>query len=238
MNIANCRLLIADCRNPGGRRLARINAPRRGPGAPAARRVSNWQSAIGNRQSHAAFTLLEILVVVAIMAIVMTIGIPFMRTAIDSPKGMKGAIKAIDDACKVARAFAILQQTTTELRIHDDGTIEMSVVGDGGASRQSYSGAPAGQPSGSEERRSSKGSTQGGGPWKLPDGVGIEAILANGLDVTDLEVARVQFRANGTCDELQLVLYQPESGTKRMVWLDVVTATVDFETDERKFKIQ
>lgn len=185
---------------------------------------------------RSAFTLLELLVVVAIMAIVMTIGIPFMRTAIDSPKGMKGAFKAIDDACKAARAFAILQQTTTEIRIHDSGTIEMSVVGDGSASRQSCSGAPAGESS--EEGRSGKGSSQGGGPWKLPEGVGIEAILANGQDVTDLEVARVQFRANGTCDELQIVLYQPDTGVKRMVWLDVVTATVDFETDERRFKLQ
>ena len=185
-----------------------------------------------------AFTLLEILVVVAIMAIVMTIGIPFVRTAIDSPKGMKGAIKAIGDACKDARAMAILQQTTTELRIHADGSIEFSAVGNTGASRQSERGGLANEQWRTEERASNKGSGQGAGPRKLPEGVGIEAILANGQDVTDLEVARIQFFANGTCDELQLVLYHPESGQRRQVWLDVVTATVDFETDQSRFKIQ
>ncbi len=185
-----------------------------------------------------AFTLLELLVVVAIMAIVMTIAIPFVRTAIDSPKGMKGAIKAIADACKDARAMAILQQTTTELRIHADGSIEFSPVGNTGASRQLGRGGSADEQWRTEDRTSNKGSGQGAGPRKLPEGVGIEAILANGQDVTELEFARIQFFANGTCDELQLVLYEPESGKRRQVWLDVVTATVDFETDETKFKVQ
>ena len=184
-----------------------------------------------------AFTLLELLVVVAIMAIVMTIGIPFMRTAIDSPKGMKGAIKAITDACKDARAMAILQQTTAELRIHADGSIDICAVGGSGASRQFERGGLA-DDHWRTEAPPNRRSGQGAGPRKLPEGVGIEAILANGQDVTELEVARIQFFANGTCDELQLVLYQPETGQRRQLWLDVVTATVDFETDTSKFKVQ
>ena len=172
------------------------------------------------------------------MAIVMTIGIPFLRTAVDSPTGMKGAFKVIDDACKDARALAILQQTTTELRIRDDGSLEISTVGAKSSFRSSESGDLANEQSHTVERAANKGSGHGVGPRKLPEGVGIEAILANGQDVTDLEVARIQFFANGTCDELQLVLYHPESGQRRQVWLDVVTATVDFETDQSRFKIQ
>jgi hypothetical protein len=77
-----------------------------------------------------------------------------------------------------------------------------------------------------------------GGPRKLPEGVGIEAILANGEDVTELDMARVQFRANGTCDELQMVLTYPANNERRQVWLDVVTAVLDFESDPSKFKMR
>lgn len=186
-----------------------------------------------------AFTLLEIMVVVAIMAIVLTVSIPFIRTAIDSPTGMRGAFKAIEDACRDARAMAILQQTTTELRIRDDGTLEVGAVGTGGSSSRLESHNLAGEEWRMPDRAPSKPSgVPSTGPRKLPEGVGIEAILANGQDVTDLEVARIQFFPNGTCDELQIVLSHPESGEKRQVWVDVVTATVEFETDQYKFKVQ
>ena len=62
------------------------------------------------------------------MAIVMTISVPFVRTAIDSPSGMKGAFKVLDDTCKAARAMAILQQTTVELRIQSDGSLQIVPV--------------------------------------------------------------------------------------------------------------
>jgi len=185
-----------------------------------------------------AFTLLELLVVVAIMAIVMTVSVPFVRTAIDSPKGMKGAFKLFDDACKDARAMAILQQTTVELQIRDDETLQIVPVGRGKTSSRLESKDVAGEEWRMADREPSKSGVPKAGPRKLPEGVDITMILANGQDVTDLGVARVQFFANGTCDELQLVLKDAESGKQRQVWLDVVTATLDFETDEHKFKVQ
>ena len=184
-----------------------------------------------------AFSLLELLVVVAIMAIVMTVGIPFIRTAVDTPSGMKGAFKAIDDACQAARAYAILQQTTTELRITSEGSLEISAVGTKSSDRSSQTSETAEQGQ-TAERASNKAIGKGSGPRKIPEGVGIEAILANGQDVTDEGEARIRFFPNGTSDELQLVLSHPESGQKRQVWLDMVTGTVDFETDPHKFKLQ
>jgi prepilin-type N-terminal cleavage/methylation domain-containing protein len=201
---------------------------------PEARRATrNTQHA--TRSS--AFSLLELLVVVAIMAIVMTVGIPFIRTAVDTPRGMKGAFKALDDACQAARAYAILQQTTTELRITSEGSIEINAVGTKGSDRSSPTAERADQEH-TAERASKKAIGKGGGPRKLPEGVGIEAILANGQDVTDEGEARIRFFSNGTSDELQLVLSHPESGQKRQVWLDMVTGTLDFETDPHKFKLQ
>lgn len=176
----------------------------------------------------AAFTLVEVMVVVAIMAIVLTLSVPFLRNAVDTPKGMSGAFKILDEACREARAIAILQQTTSELRIRGDGTIEVSGVGGGGRGQAAGEGRGVGPAAGGTPA----------GPRKLPEGVGIEAILANGEDVTDLDAARVQFRANGTCDELQLVLQYPANNERRQVWLDVVTSVLDFESDPSKFKMR
>ncbi|MFM1770780.1 MAG: hypothetical protein RJA22_3309 [Verrucomicrobiota bacterium] len=181
------------------------------------------------RAPVAAFTLVEVMVVVAIMAIVMTVSVPFLRNAIDTPKGMNGAFKILDEACREARAIAILQQTTSELRIRGDGTLEVSATGGGGGAR-----------AGAGEARGAAPSSGGpaGGPRKLPEGVGIEAILANGEDVTELDMARVVFRSNGTCDELQMVLNYPANNERRQVWLDVVTSVLDFESDPAKFKMR
>ena len=134
--------------------------------------------------------------------------------------------------------MAILQQTMTELQIQGDGTLQVSAVG------SAISSGPgrleSRDLSGKEWRMPDRGTTHGvktSGTKKLPEGVGIEAILANGEDVTELDVARVRFFPNGTCDELQIVLFYPEKNERRMVWLDVVTAVADFETDASKFKL-
>jgi len=164
------------------------------------------------------------------MAIVMTISVPFVRTAIDTPKGMKGAFKVFDDACKDARAMAILQQTTVELQIRSDESLQIVPVGSASSSRLEGRNVA--------DRETSNRGVPKAGPRKLPEGVDITMILANGQDLTDMGEARIQFFANGTCDELQLVLKEAETGKQRQVWLDVVTATLDFETDESKFKLQ
>lgn len=193
----------------------------------------------GWARGRSGFTLIELMVVVGIIAIVMTASIPFMRRAIDSPKGMAGAFKVFSETCQEARAMAILQQTVTELRIRGDGTLEVSAVGSGGVS--SPSRMESRDLSGKEWRmpdRTESSASTGHAPKKLPDGVGIEAILANGEDVTDIDVARVRFFANGTCDELQMVLFYPENNERRQVWLDVVTAVADFEADPAKFKMR
>ena len=74
-------------------------------------------------------------------------------------------------------------------------------------------------------------------PVKLPEGVGIEAILANGLDATELEMAEVRFYADGTSDEFNVVLRDPGSGEYRQVWLEITTGLPDFESDRSKFRL-
>lgn len=64
-----------------------------------------------------AFTLMEIMVVVGLMAIVMAVGIPaFVRTM--RKEGMQRGVSDFVDACRQVRANAILSGKMQELIIH------------------------------------------------------------------------------------------------------------------------
>ena len=189
-----------------------------------------------------AFTLLEILVVVAIMGIVFSISIPFMNTAITGNKGINGAMRMIQEACSDARALAILKQSTAVFVIHSDGTIDVRAGASSGRGRAS-SPDVAGNEWRAPEASSGVVGRGGGGrvemklkyPAKLPDDVGVEAILANGVDASELEMAEVRFYADGTCDEFNVILKYPETGERRQIWLEITTSLPDIETDPAKF---
>src|SRR5260370_4262557 len=70
------------------------------------------------RPSARAFTLIEIMVVVAIIAIVMTIGIPFMKYTFVGGEGIDKAVRDVKESCSHARANAILNGAETHLGIH------------------------------------------------------------------------------------------------------------------------
>lgn len=195
-------------------------------------------------ESSLAFTLLEILVVVAIMGIVFSISIPFMNTAITGNRGINGAMRMVQEACSDARALAILKQSTAVFSIHSDGSIDVRA---GGSSGRGRAGSPdvAGNEWRAPEQSSGVVGPGGGGrvemklkyPAKLPEGVGVEAILANGMDATELEKAEVRFYPDGTCDEFNVILIYPETGERRQVWLEITTSLADIETDPAKFSL-
>jgi len=70
-----------------------------------------------------AFTLIEVMVVVAVIGIIMAMGIPsIVRTL--RKEGMRKAVGDMVDACNAARATAILTGKTSDLVIHpQEGTI-------------------------------------------------------------------------------------------------------------------
>jgi prepilin-type N-terminal cleavage/methylation domain-containing protein len=183
------------------------------------------------------FTLIEILVVVAIMAIVMTIAIPFIHSTVGKHKGINGAMKDVQEACSNARAFAILQQTTMELRIHPaDGVFEVGASAEPTEHSRLESLDLHGQEWRMADRPAAKGGGGGSFSVKLPEGVVIEGLGVNGEDWSEDEVARIRFYKDGTSDEMSVVLYRPESNERRNVWLEVVTGLAEIETDPLKFK--
>jgi len=192
----------------------------------------------GTRNREPGFTLIEIMIVVAIIAIVLTMGIPFMRSSFEVAKGMSGAVKGIEEVCSHARAMAIMNQTEMELRIRPAaGTFE---VGAGRAVSVNEGDVPqmesknlAGQNWRMNDRKAAPENNGRGDSFTLPDGVQIEGLGINGMDWTEDEVAVVRFKKNGTCDEMNLIL--GAGNEKRNLWLEIVTGFVEVETDPYKF---
>lgn len=196
--------------------------------------------------SRAAFTLIELMVVVGIIAVIMTIAVPSIYRQLN-PDSMQKAVKDIMEACNNARAYAILNGSDTDLVIHlADKRIEV-VPGSSSSSAASTVAAPENRlsslsVSGEEWRMADRpkggnaNAAQAPISVKLSDRIVIEALLANGEDATESETARVRFYPNGTCDELNLVLLS-DQGENRQIWLDVVTAQADFEVDKAKFRM-
>ena len=75
------------------------------------------------RRFNRAFTLIEVMIVVAIIGIIMAMGIPsIVRTV--RKEGMRKAVSDIMEGCSEARATAILSGTKSALVIHpQEGTM-------------------------------------------------------------------------------------------------------------------
>ncbi len=185
-----------------------------------------------------AFTLIELMVVVAIMGIVMTISIPMIYQQLH-PESLRKAVTDVMEACSHARARAILNQVETDLVIRPgDKQFTVTAVSGGAAPEQNRLYSP--DVAGNDWRTPPKPVTRGGdgdGAFsvKLSDRIIIEGMGINGEDYTEDEVGRVRFYPNGTSDEFSIVLLS-ERGERRNITLEVVTGMADVESDPNKFK--
>jgi prepilin-type N-terminal cleavage/methylation domain-containing protein len=188
--------------------------------------------------TRSGFTLIEIMVVCAIIGIVMTIAIPSIYRQLH-PESMQKAVTDVLEACSHARAHAVLNDTPMELVIRPaDKQIE---VVQGSTAPPPPDRLESLDVSGQEWRmpeRDAKPSGGGSGIFtaKLSDRIQIEGIRLNFLDFTEDEVVRVRFYPNGTSDEFSLFLVHEETGERRQIALEVVTAIADVESDARKFR--
>ena len=166
------------------------------PVSPDAAAGLNRQSAIGNRKFRRAFTLVEIMIVVAIIGLIAAMGLPSIIKVLQK-EGMRKAISDVTDVLASARAKAIVSQKTVAVIFHPG---EKSFAVDGGGPGQ--------------------GSTYVASA-KLPDNVDFAMLDINQQDYGGAEWARVQFFPNGTCDEMTVVLH--DHGDWRKISLEFAT---------------
>lgn len=188
-----------------------------------------------------AFTLIELMVVIGIVALVMTISVPAIYRQLH-PESLQRTVRDILEVCHAARAQAILSGKPTDLVINTvSRTLSVSSAGSGSSSSAERLFSP--DVSGQDWRMAERPTPSAGGAargevltsTRIPPNIQIEGIRLNFLDYTEDEIVRVRFYPNGTCDEFSLFLLS-DRGERRQIFLEVVTGLPDVETDPLKFR--
>jgi prepilin-type N-terminal cleavage/methylation domain-containing protein len=164
-----------------------------------------------------AFTLVEIMVVVAIIGIIMAVGVPSMTRALDRDDRAR-AIKDTLEGCKTARDRAILQAVPWSFVVRNTGELVVEPV-----PQEAFRGRPQ-VPSDegiTETKSKPPESPYSGFPRKLGEDVMVQLVDVNFVDHMEAPEARVRFFPNGTADEFTIVLAW--KGKQRTVMVDVVT---------------
>ena len=189
------------------------------------------------RVRAAGFTLFEMLVVLAILSIVATIGVPSMLQAIKK-NPMRQAVGDFSEACQNARMMAILRGEQAELIIRPDAQsrvthleVGMAPQGRGGGRADSSRNGPDSMmdnaATGSSAERAEGGAVRSDvTPFRgtIPTEVAFSKLQINGKDFLGTETeARIRFYPNGTCDAF-LAHLRSEQNEEWEIELEITTA--------------
>ena len=153
-----------------------------------------------------AFTLIELMMVVAIIGLMMATGVPaILSVTREAP--MRKAVNDVTEICSRARSQAILQEQTMTVVFHP----RVRQIALSGGANASGPSAPA-----TRVGRAAVNAAE------FDPSVVIEGLGINNFDYTESDEARVRFFANGTSDEMTLVLSCV--GEYRKITLEVTTA--------------
>jgi prepilin-type N-terminal cleavage/methylation domain-containing protein len=171
-----------------------------------------------------AFTLLEIMIVIGIMGMVMSIGMPSFLNML-SKDTMRQAVADVVEICGEARAQAIIKGVPSELCFNtQDRTFHILTTA-----------APAPLPNPAGEFADTPPAAAPAPPGKtaltkrISEDLVIEMLSVNFQEYKDEDEARVRFYPNGTCDEFTIVLQWPEKQLYRKITLDIITSLPDVE---------
>lgn len=166
-----------------------------------------------------AFTLLEIMMVVAIIGLMMTMSVPaILRTMHQEP--LRKAVNDVLNICSHARAQAILHGVTATVVFHPrSGDVMLAGI----ATTNSTDGfAPTGETTTTAANASALNSAH------LDDSVAIDMLDVNLSEYKDANEALVRFFPDGTSDEMTLIIH---SGAQyRKITLEVTTGLGSVET--------
>lgn len=170
------------------------------------------------RASRNAFTLIEVMVVVAIIGLILTLGIPSLWR-MTRKEGMRKAVSDIMEVCQNARARAILNGEPTEIMFHP---LEKTFSIGGGTAPAPADGGIGNQPPTPSSPNGPLSSGQFG------EEITIEMLDVNLWEYNQSEFVRVRFFPNGRSDEMTLIL-RSDKGEWRKITLDVATGMADWE---------
>jgi type II secretion system protein H len=150
-----------------------------------------------------AFTLIEVMIVVAIMGLIAAMGVPSILQTFRKD-GMRKAISDVEDVCGEARTRAILQNQSTAVVFYPQER------------RFEVEGAAGGVNASSGRVVSAT----------LPTGIEIAMLDIDVQDCGAAESARVFFYPNGTSSEMTLVLHSSDDWRKITLEFSTGLATV------------
>ena len=161
----------------------------------------------------AAFTLIEIMIVVCILAVVMTMGLPAIYQ-LRKKEDLRKAVSDIVEVCSNARAQAILRGSTVTLRIRpQEGRFDVNAA----PAPVATDGGDAAPPA------VSSAAPRAGLSAQISDHLAFEMVDVNFIEHKEDEEARVRFFSDGTCDEMTVVLRSMKN-EYRKISLEVTTA--------------
>jgi prepilin-type N-terminal cleavage/methylation domain-containing protein len=176
--------------------------------------ASHAESNVGSRQ-FAAFTLIEIMVVVAIIGMIMAMGVPTLYHMLRR-EGFGKTVTDVMELCGTARAQAILRGVTTEVVFHP-------------GERRCELGA------GVEENAVQTGAAKGFARTVVfGDDLSIDMLDVNLLEYRNAPIARVRFFPNGTSDEMTLILHAGREWRK--ISLEITTGLASLDSDPSRWR--
>ena len=192
----------------------------------------NVQPAAANQRAR-AFTLIELMIVIAIMAVVMSLSIPTFYRSLEKDTLRRSTQKILDvfsdartqaivtgQACDLIirpleRTFssAVVQETEDELPEEE----RLLTQAEQAIQRKKERAAPAG------------GDTEKGAQADLPEGINIAFIGVNFVpDLQNAEQVSVRFYPNGTSDEFTMLIRSDQNEWRKFT-MDVATGVLKWE---------
>ncbi|HEX7862780.1 MAG TPA: type II secretion system protein [Verrucomicrobiae bacterium] len=173
------------------------------------------------RRAQRGFTLVEIMIVIAIMALVVGVGVPSMVRNMQRDD-LARAVNDVIEGAKTARDRAILQGVPWVLVIRENQVSLEAAPGE--QKPTTLAGIPEETDDGAPPKKLPTAPTlQSGFPRTFGEDVAIQLLDVNFINHMegDFDQARVRFFPNGTSDEFTIVLAWKDK--QRTVTLDIIT---------------